>query len=150
MTYAIKCKKMVQSSHTHIRYKNMCRSRYHNMEIKCQQISSDSCNKKMCFTTIVINSVSTISAESPDVASESAINYFSNDQDYIEVDCSKTNKNERYSMQDPIKKCNDGNYTQLIITEDIAAYVFLKLKSQQVRPESQDDLKTDFVLLESM
>ena len=53
-------------------------------------------------------------------------------------------------MQDPIKKCNDGNYTQLIITEDIAGSVLLDLQSQQVRPELQDDLNTDFVLLESM
>ena len=27
-----------------------------------------------------------------------------NDQDYVEVDHSKTNKNERSSVQDPIKK----------------------------------------------
>ena len=53
-------------------------------------------------------------------------------------------------MQDPITKCNDGNDTQIIITEDIAAYVLLELQIQQVRPESQDNLKTNFVLLESM
>ena len=53
-------------------------------------------------------------------------------------------------MQNPIKKCNDGNDTQIIITEDIAASVLLELQNQQVRPESQDDLKTDFIFLESM
>ena len=59
-------------------------------------------------------------------------------------------KNERSSVQYPIKKCNYGNYIQLIITEDIADYVLLYMKSQWVRPESRDDLKTEFVLLESM
>ena len=53
-------------------------------------------------------------------------------------------------MQYPIKKCNDGNYIQLIITEDIAASVLLELQSQRVRPESQDDLKTGFCFIESM
>ena len=52
-------------------------------------------------------------------------------------------------MQDPIKKYNDGNDTQIIITEYIAASVLLELKIQRVRPESQDDLKTDF-FIESM
>ena len=37
-----------------------------------------------------------------------------------------------------------------MITQDIAASVLLDLQSQQVRPESQDGLKTDLVLLESM
>ena len=47
-------------------------------------------------------------------------------------------------------KFNDGNYTQIIIREDIAASVLLEIQSQLVRTESQDDLNTDFVLLESM
>ena len=49
-------------------------------------------------------------------------------------------------MRDTIKKCNYGNDTQIIITEDIAASFLLELKSKQVRPESQDDLKTDFFI----
>ena len=53
------------------------------------------------------------------------MNDLSNDQDYVEVDDSKTNNNERSSMQYPIKKCNNGNYIQLITTEDIADYVLL-------------------------
>ena len=53
-------------------------------------------------------------------------------------------------MQDPITECNDGNITQIIITDDIAASVLSELQSQHVIPESQDDLNTDFVLLESM
>ena len=57
----------------------------------------------MLFTTTVLNSVSTIGAESSDVASEAAIDDFSNDQDYVEVDYFKTNHNYRYSVQDPIK-----------------------------------------------
>ena len=59
-------------------------------------------------------------------------------------------KNERYYVQDPIKQFNDGSDTQLIITEDVAASMLLELKSQRVRPEYQDDLKTDFFFLESM
>ena len=51
-----------------------------------------------------------------------------NDQDSIEVDYSKTNKNERSSVQYPIKKYNYDNYIQLIITEDITASVLLELK----------------------
>ena len=78
------------------------------------------------------------------------MNDLCNDQDSVEVDDSKTNKDEIFSVQDPIKKCNDGNYIQLIITEYIADYVLLELKSKWVRPESQDNLKTEFVLLESM
>ena len=70
----------------------------------------------MFFTTTVVNIVSTIASESSDVASAAAMNDFSNDQDSVDVDNSKTNKNERSSVQDPIKKCNDGNYIQLIIT----------------------------------
>ena len=53
-------------------------------------------------------------------------------------------------MQDPIKKCNDVNDTQIIITEYIAASVLLELKNQRVRSESQDDLNTAFVILEYM
>ena len=53
------------------------------------------------------------------------MNDLSNDQEYVEVDDSKTNKNERSSVQYPIKKCNDGNYIQLIITYYIVAYVLL-------------------------
>ena len=49
-----------------------------------------------------------------------------------------------------LKKCNDGNDTQINITEDIAASVLLELQSQQLRPVSQDDLNTDFLLIESM
>ena len=72
------------------------------------------------------------------------MDYFSNDQDSVEVENPITNKNDRSSVQDPIKKFNDCNYIQLIITEDIAGSVLLYLKSQWLRPESQDDLKTDF------
>ena len=57
----------------------------------------------MFFTTIVVNSVSTIAAESSDVASAAAMNDLSNDQDYVEVDYPKKNKNEISSVQDPIK-----------------------------------------------
>ena len=53
-------------------------------------------------------------------------------------------------MQDTIAKCNDGNDTQIIITLDIAASALLELQSQQVRPELQDDLKTNYFFLESM
>ena len=53
-------------------------------------------------------------------------------------------------MQDPIAKCNDGNDTQIIITENIAASALLELQSQRVRPELQDDLKTNCFSLESM
>ena len=79
----------------------------------------------MFFTTTVVNSVSTIAAESSDVASAAAMNDLSNDQDFVEVDDSKTNNNERTSVQYPIKKLNGGNYIQLIITYDIAAYLLL-------------------------
>ena len=72
-----------------------------------------------------------------DVASAAATDDFSNDQDYVEVDYSKTNKNEKSFVQDP-------NDTQIIITEDIADSVLLELQSQRVRPKSQDDLKNDF------
>ena len=84
----------------------------------------------MFFTTTAVNSVSTIAAESSDVASSEAMDDFYNDQDSVELDYSKTNNNERYFVQDPIKKCNDGNDTQIIITEDIAAYMLLDLQSQ--------------------
>ena len=104
----------------------------------------------MFFTATVLNSVSKIAAESSDVASEAAMDDFLNDQDSIEVDYSKTNNNEIYYVQDPITELNDGNYTQIIITEDIAASVLLELQSRLVMPESQDDLKTDFFLLGSM
>ena len=40
----------------------------------------------MLFTTTVVYSVSTIAAESPDVASASAMDDFSNDQESVEVD----------------------------------------------------------------
>ena len=53
------------------------------------------------------------------------MNYLSNDQDSVDVDNSKTNKNERSSVQYPIKLFNDGNYIQLSITEYIAASVLL-------------------------
>ena len=55
---------------------------------------------------------------------------FSNDQDSVEVDYSKTNNNERSYVQDPIKIFNYGNDTQIIITEDISASVLLEIKSQ--------------------
>ena len=57
----------------------------------------------MCFTTTVVNNVPTIAAESSDVASESEMQDFSNDQYSFEVDYYKTNKNERYYVQDPTK-----------------------------------------------
>ena len=53
------------------------------------------------------------------------MNDLCNDKDSVEVDYSKTNSNERSSVQYPIKKCNDGNYIQLIITEDISDCVLL-------------------------
>ena len=84
----------------------------------------------MLFTTTVINSVSNIAAESSDVASAAARDDFTNDQEYIEVDYSPENKNERSSVQDPITKCNDGNDTQIITTDDIASSVLLYLKNQ--------------------
>ena len=89
----------------------------------------------MLFTTTALNSVSTIAAESSDFTSEAAMCYLSNDQDYVELYYSKTNKNERYSVQGPIKKCNGGNDTQIFITGVVAASVLVELKSQQVRPE---------------
>ena len=58
----------------------------------------------MFFTNNVINIVSTIADESSDVASAAAIDDLSNDQDSVDVDYSKTNKNERSSVQYPIKK----------------------------------------------
>ena len=94
---------MVQSSHTHIRYKNVCRARYNNMKITCQQISSNSCNENILFTIAVLNTVSTIAAESSDDASSAATDTLSNDQDSDEVDYSKKNKGKRSSVQDPIK-----------------------------------------------
>ena len=45
-----------------------------------------SCNEKILFTTIVLNSVSTIAAEFSDVASTAATDYLSNDKDSVEVD----------------------------------------------------------------
>ena len=53
------------------------------------------------------------------------MNDLSNDQDSVEVDDSKTNKNEISSVKYLIKECNDGNYIQLIITDDIATYLLL-------------------------
>ena len=53
------------------------------------------------------------------------MNDLCNDQDSVEVDDSKTNNNEISYVQYPVKKCNDSNYIQLIITEDIADYVLL-------------------------
>ena len=58
----------------------------------------------MFFTNTFLNSVSTIASESSDVASAAAMENLSNDQDYIEVNHSKTNKNEISSVQDSIKK----------------------------------------------
>ena len=58
------------------------------------------------------------------------MNDLSNDQDFVEVDDSKTNNNEISSVQYHIKPCNDSNYIQLIITEDIADYVLLYLQSK--------------------
>ena len=52
-------------------------------------------------------------------------------------------------MQYPIAKCNDGNDTQIITTENMVASALLELQSQQVRLELQDDLKTN-CFLESM
>ena len=57
----------------------------------------------MFFTTTVLNIVSIIAAELSDVASSASMDVFSNDQEYIEVDYSKTDKNEISSVQDPIK-----------------------------------------------
>ena len=83
----------------------------------------------MLFANTVINSVSTISDESSYIASAESMDDFSNDQDSVEVDDSKTNKNEIYSVQDPIKKCNGSNYTQIIITEDKANSILLELQN---------------------
>ena len=57
----------------------------------------------MWFNTTVVNNVPTIAAESSDVTSESEMKDLSNDQDSFEVDYYKTNKNERYYVQDPTK-----------------------------------------------
>ena len=57
----------------------------------------------MFFTTTVVNSVSTIAAESSDVASSAAMNDLSNDQDSVEIYDPQKNKNERSSVQDTIK-----------------------------------------------
>ena len=57
----------------------------------------------MFFTTTVVNIVSTIADESSDVASAAEIDDLSNDQDSVDVDYSKTKKNYRASVQDPIK-----------------------------------------------
>ena len=65
----------------------------------------------MFFTTTVINSVSAIADESSDIASEAVTDDLSNDQDHVEGDYSKTNKNERSSVQDPVTKFNVGNDT---------------------------------------
>ena len=70
----------------------------------------------MFFTTNAVNSILTIADESSYVASAAAINDFSNDKDYFEVDDTKTNKNDKSSVKDPINVFNDGNYIQLIIT----------------------------------
>ena len=98
----------------------------------------------MFFSTAVLNTVSTIAAESSDVTSSAATDDLYNDQDSVEVYYSKKNKNDRYYVQDPITKWNDGNDTKKITTEDIAALVLLELQSQKVKPESQDDLNTNF------
>ena len=57
----------------------------------------------MFFTTTVVNIVSTIASESSDVASAAAMNDLFDYQYSVEVDDSKTNNNERSSVQDPIK-----------------------------------------------
>ena len=101
----------------------------------------------MFFTTTVINIISTIAAESPDVASAEATYDFSNDQESVEGDYSKTNNIKRSSVQDHITKFNGVNDIQKITTEDISASVLLELQSQQVRPESYDYLNTDFFFL---
>ena len=85
----------------------------------------------MFFTTTVVNIVSTIAAESTYVDSSAAMNDLFSDQDSVEVDDSKTNKNEIFSVKDPIKKCNDGSYIQLIITEGISASVLLELQVRE-------------------
>ena len=57
----------------------------------------------------------------------------------------KINKKMRDLMcKTPLKKCNNGNDTKIIITKVIDASVMLELQIQRVRPESQDDLKTNF------
>ena len=66
----------------------------------------------MFFTTAVLNSVSTIAAESSDISLAAAMDDFFNDQYSVEVNYSKTRKNEISSVQDPITKLNDGNDTQ--------------------------------------
>ena len=104
----------------------------------------------MFFTATVLNGGSNIADESSDVASAAATDDFFNDQESVELDYYKTNNNKISSMQYPIKKCNDGNDTQIIIIEDIAVSVLLELQSWRVRPESKDDLKIDFVFLESI
>ena len=90
----------------------------------------------MFFTTTVVLSVSTTADESSDVSSTAAMDDLSNDQYSIQVDYSKTNKNDRSPVQDPIKKWNTNNNTQIIITEDIAASVLLELQSLWVLPQS--------------
>ena len=70
----------------------------------------------MFFTTTVLNRVSTIAAESPDTASESATDDLFNDQEYVEVYYPPPKKNEISSVKDPIKQCDDGNDTQITTT----------------------------------
>ena len=119
-------------SHTHTKgTKNECRSRYHSMESTCQQRSSNSCNEKMFCTTAFLNTTSIIAAGSSNfVSAAAAADDLSNDQDSVEVYYSKTKKNERSSVQDPITKCYDCNYTQKSITEDKADLVLLEIQSQ--------------------
>ena len=62
----------------------------------------NSCNKKMFFTTTVVNIVSTIATESSDFASAAEMDDLSNYQDSIKVYYSKTNNNERSSVKDTI------------------------------------------------
>ena len=78
----------------------------------------------MFFTNTFLNSVSTIASESSDVASAAAMENLSNDQDYIEVNHSKTNMNEISSVQDSIKNylgiITINNFFIESCTEDIS------------------------------
>ena len=58
----------------------------------------------------IVNSVSTIAAESSDVASAAAMNDLSNDQDSVEVDYSKKKEWGIFCARSH-EKCNDGNDT---------------------------------------
>ena len=149
MAYTIQCRKMVQISHTHIGYK-ICVEKYTKIcRLHINKYHQTLATRKFLYqrrSQHRFNHCSWIMI----CCFSSTKGFFSNDKESIELDYPKTKNNERSSMQEPITKYNDGYDTQKTITEDIADSVLLELQSQWVRPESQDYLKTDHVLLEFM